>query len=202
MNGNFLVTLKMLGSALKSKKVVKKTAKPKKDPKKETPKFTEAEITDLKLAFNLLDKNSDGHMSVSELSSMLQEMGIEMNLEFIDILVKEASGGNLCLDETEFMNWVYKIQTIREDQAKKSGEEGTSSSKELDEEEEVKNDFRAAFWVFDKDGNGYISQDELRSAMEIMDESITEEQLNEIFKMADTDRDGKICYEDFMKILM
>lgn len=31
--------------------------------------------------------------------------------------------------------------------------------------------------------------------MEIMDESITEEQLADLFKMADTDRDGKICYE-------
>lgn len=31
--------------------------------------------------------------------------------------------------------------------------------------------------------------------MEIMDESITEEQLSDLFKMADTDRDGKICYE-------
>lgn len=35
----------MLGSALKTRKVVKKTAKPKKDPKKEAPKFTEAEMS-------------------------------------------------------------------------------------------------------------------------------------------------------------
>lgn len=49
--------------------------------------------------------------------------------------------------------------------------------------------------VFDKDGNGFISLEELKSAMEIIDESITEEQLTDIFKMADTDRDGKICYE-------
>lgn len=36
----------MLGSALKTKKVVvKKTVKPKKEPKKELPKFTEAEMT-------------------------------------------------------------------------------------------------------------------------------------------------------------
>lgn len=61
------------------------------------------------------------------------------------------------------------------------------------------NNLRLHYRVFDKDGNGYISQDELRSAMEIMDESITEEQLNEIFKMADTDRDGKICYEGKFK---
>lgn len=49
--------------------------------------------------------------------------------------------------------------------------------------------------MFDKDGNGYISLDELKSAMEIMDESITDQQLTEIFRMADSDRDGKICYE-------
>lgn len=28
-----------------------------------------------------------------------------------------------------------------------------------------------------------------------MDETITEEQLTEIFRMADSDRDGKICYD-------
>lgn len=97
----------------------------------------------MKLAFNLLDKNSDGHMSVSELQAMLENMGIIMNLEFIDILVKEASGsGNLCLDETEFMNWVYKIQTIREELSRKKDE----AQPEFDEEEDLKNDLRAAFW--------------------------------------------------------
>lgn len=151
-------------------------------------------------------------MSVSELQAMLESMGIEMNIEFIDILVKEASGGNLCLDETEFMNWVYKIQSIREDLSKKKADQTPDA--EFDEEEDLHNDLRAAFWwvnsgifgefvvlnglfhrVFDKDGNGYISLDELKSAMEIMDESITDEQLTEIFRMADSDRDGKICYQ-------
>lgn len=153
-------------------------------------------------------------MSVSELQSMLESMGIEMNIEFVDILVKSASSdGNLCLDETEFMNWVYKIQSIREDLCRKTDDKDAPEA-EFDEEEDMKNDLRAAFWlvlrilyygnsllksvssrVFDKDGNGYISLDELKSAMEIMDESITEEQLTEIFRMADSDRDGKICYE-------
>lgn len=82
-------------------------------------------------------------MSVSELQAMLENMGIIMNLEFIDILVKEASGsGNLCLDETEFMNWVYKIQTIREELSRKKDE----AQPEFDEEEDLKNDLRAAFW--------------------------------------------------------
>lgn len=136
----------MLGSALKTRKVVvKKTAKPKeKKEKKDVPKFTEAEITHLRLAFNLLDKNSDGHMSVSELQAMLENMGIPLTWEFTDILVKSASNsGNLCLDETEFMNWVYKIQTIREDLCKKNKTDPITPE---EEDEDLKNDLRAAFW--------------------------------------------------------
>lgn len=78
---------------------------------------------------------------------MLESMGIEMNIEFIDILVKEASdSGNLCLDETEFMNWVFKIQSIREDLSKKKDEKAAAADAELEEEEELYNDLRAAFW--------------------------------------------------------
>lgn len=109
------------------------------------PKFTEAEITNLRLAFNLLDKNSDGHMSVSELQAMLENMGIMLTWEFTDILVKSASNsGNLCLDETEFMNWVYKIQTIREDLCK--NKDKTEPITKEEEDEDLKNDLRAAFW--------------------------------------------------------
>lgn len=99
------------------------------------------------MAFKLLDKNSDGHMSVSELQAMLEHMGIEMNIEFIDLLVKEASGsGNLCLDETEFMNWVYKIQTIREDFSNKKDKEKAAKETKEEEYDELQNDLKAAFW--------------------------------------------------------
>lgn len=137
----------MLGSALKTRKVVvKKAAKPKeKKEKKDVPKFTEAEMAHLRLAFNLLDKNSDGHMSVSELQGMLENMGILLTWEFTDMLVKSASkSGNLCLDETEFMNWVYKIQMVREDVSK--NKDKTEPITPEEEDEDLKNDLRAAFW--------------------------------------------------------
>lgn len=38
--------------------------------------------------------------------------------------------------------------------------------------------------------------------MEIIDETITEDQLTEIFKMADVDRDGKINYEGWFSVLL
>lgn len=46
----------MLGSALKTRKVVKKTAKPKKEPKKDVPKFTEAEINGKYLGYECRSK--------------------------------------------------------------------------------------------------------------------------------------------------
>lgn len=49
--------------------------------------------------------------------------------------------------------------------------------------------------VFDRDGNGYITRDELQTAMEMIQESVTEVQVNEMLTLADLDKDGKINYE-------
>ena len=38
-------------------------------------------------------------------------------------------------------------------------------------------------------------QDELKTAMDMIGESVTDVQLNELLQMADVDRDGRINYE-------
>lgn len=49
--------------------------------------------------------------------------------------------------------------------------------------------------MFDRDGNGYITRDELQTAMEMIQESVTENQVTEMLALADLDKDGKINYE-------
>lgn len=49
--------------------------------------------------------------------------------------------------------------------------------------------------VFDRDANGYITRDELQTAMEMIQENVTENQVNEMLALADLDKDGKINYE-------
>jgi calmodulin len=61
--------------------------------------------------------------------------------------------------------------------------------KDTDSEEEI----LEAFKVFDKDGNGFISDAELRHIMTNRDEMIRE---------ADIDGDGQINYEEFVKMMM
>lgn len=49
--------------------------------------------------------------------------------------------------------------------------------------------------VFDRDGNGYITRDELQVAMDMIGETVNEAQLSEMLAIADLDKDGKINYE-------
>nr|CAD7260480.1 unnamed protein product [Timema shepardi] len=89
------------------------------------------------------------------------------------------------IDEAEFLQWVARIQSLTEEVEGASG----------DTADDITKDLVAAFRVFDRDCNGYITKDELKTAMDIIGETVTEVQLNEMLAIADIDKDGKINYE-------
>jgi calmodulin len=66
-----------------------------------------------------------------------------------------------------------------------------------DNEEDMMNVFR----VFDKDGNGYITAAELKQAMESLDEVVTDEDIEDMIREADTNGDGNVNYEEFIKMM-
>ena len=50
--------------------------------------------------------------------------------------------------------------------------------------------------VFDKDCDGFLTHKELRTVMGNLGEKLTEEEVDEMIRMADTiDQDGKVSYE-------
>ena len=66
----------------------------------------------------------------------------------------------------------------------------------------LKEEIRQAFKVFDKDGNGFISQDELRQVMASLGQKLTDEEINEMINAADTDSDGLVNCDEFIKMMM
>ena len=58
-----------------------------------------------------------------------------------------------------------------------------------------------AFQVFDADGNGMISADELRQIMANLGEKLTQEEVEDMVKEADIDGDGQINYEEFVRMM-
>lgn len=61
-----------------------------------------------------------------------------------------------------------------------------------DDEDE---DLKKVFSIFDKDNNGYITADELKVAMENLNEKLTDDDVNEMIREADLNNDGKVNYE-------
>lgn len=58
-----------------------------------------------------------------------------------------------------------------------------------------------AFQIFDSDGNGNISADELRQIMENLGEKLTQEEVEAMVKEADVDGDGQINYQEFCRMM-
>ena len=52
-----------------------------------------------------------------------------------------------------------------------------------------------------KNGDGFITKDELRTVMNSMGQRLTEEELNEMMEAADSDKDGRIDYAEFVKMM-
>lgn len=60
---------------------------------------------------------------------------------------------------------------------------------------------REAFRIFDKDHNGYIDAKELRSVTTTLGQILTKEELEEFMAEADLDGDGRLNYEEFVRIM-
>jgi calmodulin len=86
--------------------------------------------------------------------------------------------GSGCIDFNEFLELM----------AKKT--KGTSYEDEL----------KGAFKIFDADGNGSITVAELNTVLDNLGERLTEEEVTEMIKEADTDGDGTVNYEGMLLV--
>ena len=68
-------------------------------------------------------------------------------------------------------------------------------------ENESSNDIREAFRVFDRNGDGYISAEELRQVMSTLGENLTQDEIDEMIREADLDGDGKVGYDEFATMM-
>ncbi|XP_064474224.1 calcium-binding protein E63-1-like isoform X2 [Ornithodoros turicata] len=142
----------------------------------------ESQIQELKAAFSLLDQNQDGRVNANELKVMLDNLGIMFTDAMINALIVQASGADEGLiSEEEFLSWMSTRMGVKDD---------------------IMDDLMAAFKVFDKDSNGYISKDELKQAMEMIGEKLSDQELDSMLEATDTDKDGRINYQEFVTVLL
>uniref|UniRef100_A0A914E723 EF-hand domain-containing protein n=1 Tax=Acrobeloides nanus TaxID=290746 RepID=A0A914E723_9BILA len=137
--------------------------------------FDQAQIQEFKEAFNMIDQNHDGFICASDLQEMFASLGKEVNDDFIESMINEASGA---INFTMFLTLF--------------GEKLTGT----DPEEVIRN----AFMCFDEDNNGKISEDRLRELLTTMGDRYTDEQVDELFRDAPI-KNGQFDYMEFTRML-
>ncbi|KAJ8322144.1 hypothetical protein KUTeg_000615 [Tegillarca granosa] len=144
------------------------------------PKDLEAQVRTL---FTVFDKNGDDNISTKELGKAMRFLGMCPTEKQVKAAMKALdTDRNGRVSFKEFLEFMKKA--IEED------------PECLNQEPSLK----SAFKVFDRDGNGFIDAKELRFAMKQLGETLSDKELEEMMKEADVDGDGKINYEEFVRV--
>ena len=105
------------------------------------PKLTDDQVAEFKEAFSLFDRDGDGTITKQELAEMLLAIGMPSEPEEISMVMAQGDqSGNEVIDFPEYLDFMARL-IFQSDQ------------------EQV---FREVFEVFDPDGTGVLSPDNLR----------------------------------------
>merc|ERR1711872_1214970 len=75
-------------------------------------------------------------------------------------------------------------------------------SSEVDEEEQMKEELKEAFRIYDKEGQGFITNDVLKEILREIDPTLTEGDLDNIIEEVDEDGSGTMDFDEFQEMMM
>jgi len=138
------------------------------------------QIEEFKEAFKLFDMDGDGGITAKELLTTMRMLGQNpTEAEIEEVMSVVDMDGSRSIDQPEF----FRLMAM--------------PLVERDTEEE----FIQAFEVFDKNKTGKLGKEELGIILGNLGEKLTEEEVDEILREADTDGDGAINYAEFVEMM-
>ena len=142
---------------------------------------TTSEVYEIKEAFNLFDTDKSGTIDVQEFKDALNNLGLDDNngafVQLLDNIDANKSGK---VDFDEFVN----LLTVH-------GSDLTT-----------KEDLERVYTYFLGDDKGdKIDINHLRDVCELLGEKLSDEELEEMIFRADTDKDGKVSFEEYYNIM-
>ena len=143
--------------------------------------LTEETINQFHYFFDLFDKDSSGSITTKELGTIMRNLGQNPSEEELKQMIREVDlNGDGTIDFKEFLCLMLKKM----------------------DDSDIDDELETAFKAFDLDKDGYITPHELRNGMLNLGEEYSPEEAEEMIKEGDLDNDGRIDYDEFMKIIL
>lgn len=144
--------------------------------------LTTEDVAELKEAFNLFDKDKSGYIDQEELKAVMKTIGpCPSDAEVRDMIHEIDTDNNGVIDFEEFILMMTKHRA--------------------DSKNDILCDLRQAFEVFDTNGDGVISREELKAMMLNLGEDLSDRDIDSMIKAVDTDGDGMVNFEEFVNLL-
>uniref|UniRef100_A0A0E0KKJ0 non-specific serine/threonine protein kinase n=1 Tax=Oryza punctata TaxID=4537 RepID=A0A0E0KKJ0_ORYPU len=137
------------------------------------------EAADIKDMFDKMDVSKNGQLTFEDFKAGLRKLGNQMPDSDLKILMDAADiDKNGILDYQEFVAVSIHVRKIGNDEH-----------------------IQKAFSYFDQNKSGYIEIEELREALVDELDGNDEDIINSIIRDVDTDKDGKISYDEFSTMM-
>jgi calcium-binding protein CML len=142
---------------------------------------TAEQMAELEQVFKKFDVNGDGKISSSELGSIMGSLGHPATEEELEKMIREVDAdGDGYIDLKEFVEL---------------------NTKGVDSDEALEN-LKDAFSVYDIDGNGVISAEELLKVMRSLGDECSLAECKKMISGVDRNGDGMISFDEFKVMMM
>ena len=143
--------------------------------------FEEDKLKECKLIFDMFDEDKDNQITINELGDCLRLCGAAPSQQELKIIIKNITDNKR--EHISFETFLKLLENLLIKQ---------------DSEEDLINEFKK----IDKNGDGTISESDLRRLMSNYDNPLNSQEIEEIIHEANVDENGYINIQRFVKLLL
>lgn len=134
--------------------------------------------------FNRFDENHDGKISAAELGKVVRALGSPVSEQEVEVMIQEMdSDRDGFVDIKEFADF------------------HTTSTTTATGGANIEEDLKDAFHMYDSNGDGKISTNELHLLLQKLGDKSTLQDCDRMIKMVDSDGDGFVNFQEFKKMM-
>ncbi|CAN6449812.1 unnamed protein product [Victoria cruziana] len=153
---------------------------------------------ELRRLFATFDHNNDGFITREELKESMENLGLFLSDGDLDSMVRNLdANGDGCLDLEEFCVLYESMTGVGKSGAgEEEIKEGGAAAMVAGDDE-----LKEAFDVFDVNGDGFISVEELSSVLVSLRLKSGWRECKEMIRSVDLDGDGRVNFQEFLQMM-